>query len=992
MNYNDSKYNYSNNNMDVTMNNINQTSNSEGQTKSSKKKKIIAIISSVVILLIVIIIVMVLIFKGKDKDKKKIIIRDDDSDEPIANVSYNKNEIKFFNVEKNISSKIVEENDERQQNETFNYICILGVKNKLESENVNNKLFEGFFAILRTSLYNKTLHRYQIIRKNDELEEILNENLNDNFLRTAEEYSFPDDEDEDTKEQIKPFLKLVFYQNGTYKDIFKPYNLADNSFNEMKEILDLALPKIITKGVFYEQSDPIISEKKKKEKLLACKHAKLLNKKNKKNHIKILTLNKNKAEGNEDDNNGYLVKDENGVNSYYIDNQEIEYYTDLLDEEEKNKTYVNNTKETINDNLTKLDTFKNSSVFSEFTEYRGSNKTTNVTTIIDESQGMVKEIFAKTFMNLSRQEYLSQTDKDVYNDENYIKEEDVILEDKEINVTNDTSGINNGTKEDNNTGTIYNMLDANNVISIIDHHIIINSSFLNESLIEKIYNNYLDNFKYESYEISSTILNKLKSLVPSKDLNKYKIIEGDDIRTLEEDEKNDYYGLKKFSRRKDVFQTNFLGLDISLGLANTYFPSTGLAYNAFKVDIGDYKISLNIKSFETNEPIITENIQQMGFKLLKLMNLTHYHLEEQQNIYSQKINSIFNEILDSGILNIEESHKYSSLNEYYSLFSNNKEKYQKGINYFLNNLSYIENFVGNSTLMASFNSSETFLNDCFVDFMNNITFELNNQFENINKTISMINEEIEKNKNIGFHPYLYEDYIEIINKIKNYLDNVVEKEIKKEFEKKEILYEYQIKDKLNKELNLNRINMLKNSIEQNNIYNYIYSTKEKNSILSYLNNYIESKKNNIESFSLNNFKFSEKFDELNITEMSNTFSRIATSSANIMKTNLLKYDDYVNLEKYFTQMDIIDQSINNIITLYLKDNTIYLNSQVTNIYEILNDMSFNLENIMNNMGRSIIDFLNKVKKEKYLNILEFHNKYFEKNVMNFYNNFYKKKE
>ena len=195
MNYNDSKYNYSNNNMDVTMNNINQTSNSEGQTNSSKKKKIVAIISSVVILLIVIIIVMVLIFRGKDKDKKKIIIRDDDSDGPIANVSYNKNEIKFFNVEKNISSKIVEENDERQQNETFNYICILGVKNKLESENVNNKLFEGFFAILRTSLYNKTLHKYQIIRKNDELEEILNENLNDNFLRTAEEYSFPDDED-----------------------------------------------------------------------------------------------------------------------------------------------------------------------------------------------------------------------------------------------------------------------------------------------------------------------------------------------------------------------------------------------------------------------------------------------------------------------------------------------------------------------------------------------------------------------------------------------------------------------------------------------------------------------------------------------------------------------------------------------------------------------------------------------------------------------------
>ena len=95
---------------------------------------------------------------------------------------------------------------------------------------------------------------------------------------------------------------------------------------------------------------------------------------------------------------------------------------------------------------------------------------------------------------------------------------------------------------------------------------------------------------------SSTILNRLKSIIPLKDRDKYKIIEGNEIRALEESEKKDYYGLKKFSRRKDFFQTNFLGLDISLGLANTYNPSTGEAFNAFKIDIGDFKLFQNINT------------------------------------------------------------------------------------------------------------------------------------------------------------------------------------------------------------------------------------------------------------------------------------------------------------------------------------------------------------------------------------------------------------
>ena len=65
---------------------------------------------------------------------------------------------------------------------------------------------------------------------------------------------------------------------------------------------------------------------------------------------------------------------------------------------------------------------------------------TNISTIIE--NGIVKEINARTYSNISKQEYLKQTDKDIYNQNNYLKEEDLLGEESEINVTNPNDTIN----------------------------------------------------------------------------------------------------------------------------------------------------------------------------------------------------------------------------------------------------------------------------------------------------------------------------------------------------------------------------------------------------------------------------------------------------------------------------------------------------------------------------------------------------------------------
>ena len=70
----------------------------------------------------------------------------------------------------------------------------------------------------------------------------------------------PDDDDEDYKE-IKPFLEISFYKDGTYKEIKRPYNLSEENYKEMKDLLDLIIPKIGNESIFVRKIDQETIEK-----------------------------------------------------------------------------------------------------------------------------------------------------------------------------------------------------------------------------------------------------------------------------------------------------------------------------------------------------------------------------------------------------------------------------------------------------------------------------------------------------------------------------------------------------------------------------------------------------------------------------------------------------------------------------------------------------------------------------------------------------------
>ena len=449
---------------------------SKPKPKSKKKCIIISSIIAVVIAagIVAIIVGVISSKKNKEPTKKPITYTDgdgEDSDsdsdsdsnspessdnvekqiEKEVNITYTKNEFKIFNIEKNISSTIIGEEDIRDENFTFYYKCVFGIKNIYEEDSY----YEGFFAILSIVYYNRTTYETKIIYNNTELNKIINQ---ENVLRNLQKKNKEKTGEEEVPKNL--FVKLEFYKNGTYKNIFRPNNLQEKYYDEIKEKLDIIIPKIYN-DTFVASIDKETIAKKRLERKTAKLKAKLLNKNKKQFNNIIIRRRIDEIE----DENGIKIKDINSTDEYYIDCNISHNYK--LIENDDNDTLAQ--VEKIGNNTQKYDTYKDSEVYSDFTKYRGSFTNTSISTIIN--NGTVTEIISRTFMNISKQEFLKQTDKDIYSKDNYINEKKIIGKEDEINITNPNNNVNikNVSLYDiNGTGAIYNLNDANSIISIID--------------------------------------------------------------------------------------------------------------------------------------------------------------------------------------------------------------------------------------------------------------------------------------------------------------------------------------------------------------------------------------------------------------------------------------------------------------------------------------------------------------------------------------------
>jgi len=342
-------------------------------------------------------------------------------------------------------------------------------------------------------------------------------------------------------ELVKPFLRLEFYKNGSYRNIYRPIDLSQKSFSDMKEFLDIIIPKISN------ETFKTIEEKRKEN--IKAKLALLKENKGKKLYKIRRRLN------DEEKEKGIEVKDSNSNSNdtYYLE-PGYDQSSNLIENEEELKT--NRKKPSIKkigNNETQLNNSKDSAVYSDYTKFRGSNVTTDVSTIID-SNNTVKEIFFKSRMKLSKQEYLRRTDEEIYDSNNYIEERKLLINESEINVTDPNTTVNEPEEENvNSTEVIYNMNDAESVFSIIDQHIKINCTYYNRELIKDIYENYLNKFNYENDNNSTLkMLRALKNILPIKDLNKYEVIEvSEKIRNLEEEEGDNKY-LTKYTDNNNI--------------------------------------------------------------------------------------------------------------------------------------------------------------------------------------------------------------------------------------------------------------------------------------------------------------------------------------------------------------------------------------------------------------------------------------------------------
>ena len=982
----------------------------KGTGKFSKLMKIV-IPSAIVLVVVAGIIVLAVVFSGggkSDKPKKPIIHIDentttipnvtlntdnaDDStnfeesieknntnnsttkedNEPIfvkpkeINIAYNEGELKFFNIQKNISSEIKGEENKTQENEYFNYISVLGIKTENKEENTNRTYFDGFFAICCSSYFNKTTKKEDPLFYNIELNKIMNENNQNQLIKDLEK-QYLKKKNVDNYENKNFFLKISFYNDGTYKNISRPNNLSEENYKEMKDFLDLIIPERSNKN---RTVDKIDQETIEKVRLFTQNENAKNDKEEDINYIKILRKGDDKQ-----NDTGYKIKGINSNDSYYI-NDNYNYYSNMKeDEEKKNITYLNSEEKNEN-NITKLNTYEDSWIYLDNAKFRGSNRTKNSLTYIDESNGSMKEAFSITYMNLSNQSYLDNTDKIVYNEDNSIKEDDIINGENEANITDQNEETNNNTKND------YNFKE--NMYVEIYHHIKLNKSYYDENAIDNIYNRYLGNFSYEENNSTLRRLNRLKRALSLNNLDKYEIIEGNNIRNLQEFEGESFYGQKKVSYRRDLFKTNFLGLDIALGLINTYYPNKGQSIFNFKVDIGEFHISQDVDSFKTNQPIIIENIQQMSYKLLKMMYFTHINLEKQNKINYNKINTIFENLLD--VLNItnEANSNSFSREDIYLIFSQNKDQYQIYIDDLLNNSIIVNNNLTDS--MTSFNSTRSILENYLNSFINNVINKINFKLEDIEKTILDLNKEIKKNdEDIGLYLYLYEDYRTLVEKIKRYINYDLKKYLEKELNKGEIIFISEKDNNINEIMNLNKINIIMNSIG-NKIFDHIFSKEEQDSFSSYLKELKSIFETNNISFSFESLtdSFQKKIKNEIISNISNISNILEEADyyLDMRKKNISEYND---IEEYYNQINKIEDIINNIITFYIKNYSDNLFNKYTYAYESINNITKNLQEKVFDFGKSVRNYLFEIKNEKNLNKINQEETYFENNMFDLYN-------
>ena len=601
--------------------------------KSKKEKKYLIILGVTLSALVLVTTILLLHFIFKKKNLKK----DENYQEEklILNLNYIPNNLLKFRSEKLINMEVntdeLEDNNNMNKNNTKNmtqytdFIFIIREKKDEKDEIylIIKNLYTGYIGILNVTLNNGTSD--MMVVYNEQLSKSI-KNSKQNNLRSIEEK--PNLNYVDEKNKLY-FIKLEFYENGKIKNIFIPEYFEVLNMLYINEIIKLIIPKISPK--LYSSNteskiDEILSEREKEDNFNDTDIFYSTDSAN--SYLRLLNSDSN-DEGN-------------GTFEQYISSSSS---SSKSNDVELREVFKNENSAIEDGDFIKLTEYSIYDLKNEQINFEENYLKKIIYSKIDHNGNLysIKEI-QSTVMNHDNS-FESEEDegklKKTYNCDNMISIEDSMSED-----------------EGNDNNLNFNL---NNIIyeSIDDIELSENSV---EEINKQIFN-YFDSFNYSLYnENNQTYLRMLQykeQVLKENNWNesdvKFEFLTSKNSRNLDNERK--FYGLSTIPYNKNLYKPSLLGLKLKGEMHNEMGFSKGISSNNFIMKFGNINTKFTFDEKKTNMNIVVERINQMIFKLIKLLNKSNDDLEKRKKIYSE----IIIELEKSTSQLFEETFDYSGL-------------------------------------------------------------------------------------------------------------------------------------------------------------------------------------------------------------------------------------------------------------------------------------------------------------------------------------------
>ena len=960
------------------------------KTKEEKVtiRKSTIIISAIAILSIALTIFLIWYFVIR-KEKEEVEDEKNYQEESlIIKLNYIPNNLLRFRSKKTINLEAntddpTNNGNNMNKNNTINMTqytdFIFIIREKKDEKNDNNliikNIYTGYIGIINVTLNNGT--NDMMVIYDEQLNKSI-KNTNQNNLRNIDEKPNLNYVNEKNK---LCFIKIEFYENGEIRNIYLPEDFEVSNMVYINEIIKLIIPKISPE-----------------------------------------------------------------LYSSNIESKIYEIESEREKEDDFNDTDIFNSTDLVNNNLRLLNNDSNNEDNGTFEQYISSSSSSSKSNDVELRQIIKHEnssIEDGDFINLTEYSLYDLKNDQINFEENYVKKITYSKIDhsgnlysiKEIQSTVMNHDNSFESKEDEGKlEQIYNSVD--NMISLQDvvsedegndsnlnfnltniiYETINNIELSENSNVEKINKqvfNYFDSFNYSLYnENNQTYLRLLQykeQVLKENNWNesdvKIEFLASKNSRNL--DNGNKFYGLSTALYDKNLYKQNLLGLKLEGETHNEMGFSNGIASNYFIMKFGNINTKFTFDEKKTNMNIVVERINQMIFKLIKLLNKSNEDLEKRNKEYSE----IIIELEKNTSQLFEETFVYSGL------FKNNlKDMYEQ-----------VQNFTG-----VFFQELVELINKVHKNYTNILNNAKLNKYETLNQIlISTKNEYIKyiydmidilggfKNQTLKFLDDIENELTSItsfkVDFLYDIIDSIYEcKFIFKNFnnnlfkaiEKGIITFKYDIKDYIDEiigdllyitdflSVNINKNEILKNALDEQTRKEVTKKLREfRDIILTIMDIIINNINLDYETeMSITNKKSVKYYSENKVIQYAN---EIDYESNEIIKQIKLKIEFMEKYEKYSNNIDAIN-NINNETIIELNEDIykeiILKLSEIQPEY-LKSDSDINInKNILFDFSKRITNEINTEIEEINKHIESYSSNYLKENLYNIhYNLFYFRK-